>query len=465
MAIELRPYQIQGMRDIFAAWRNGERNVLFQMHTGTGKTTLFSEIVKRGAAKGRRILLVVHRIELVEQIVDRLRLFDIDPGVILAGMKPESEKLVQVASIQTLNRRRFPPADLVIIDEAHHATATSYLKLWDIYPEAHFLGVTATPVRFNGDGFQDLFDVLICSESLKYFVDNKFLVPIRHFVCSTPDLSGVEKLYGDYNKKQLKSAVMKQKIMADLVESYQKYAPGKKMILFAVDIDHSISIMQRFIDVGIPSAHIDAETPRDLRREVLNRFKSGEIRVLCNVNIVSEGFDVPDCEVVQLARPTRSLALYIQQVGRCMRPAPGKEAGIVLDNAGCWLEHGLSNRERHWVLKGRRKTMRDEGDLPEAVLMDDQGFIRGIPSAPEECEGLELVEMDGDMGKLLIFEIFYAMAIGKEHKPIAAYFKYLDHLKHYHLEITKSEIEYCKKRMGEDVSDGFWYHQLKNAAF
>lgn len=462
--VKLREYQEEALKDIFNAWRAGHKSVLFQMHTGTGKTTLFSEIVKRGVNGGRKILIVVHRKELVEQIADRLELFDIEFGIILAGVTPDSTKNVQVASIQTLSRREAPEANLVIIDEAHHATAESYLKLWDIYENAKFLGVTATPVRFNGDGFQELFDILIQSKSLKYFIENGFLVPIRHFVCATPDLSGVEKLYGDYNQKQLQTSVMKQKVMADIIDSYIKHANGKKSILFAVDIDHSISLKERFCEAGVPAEHLDAETPKEERKQILNRFKSGEIRVLCNVNIVSEGFDVPDCEVVQLARPTRSLALYIQQVGRCMRPAKDKEAGVVLDNAGCWLEHGLANRERLWSLKGKRKTLKDNEETIDAVLIDSNGIIRGIPSAPEESEGLMLVEMEEHLEKLLVFEIFLAVATGKNHKPIAAYMKYLEHLKKFHLSITKKEVEYCKKRLENDYDNsGFWYHQLKSA--
>lgn len=154
--IKLRPYQIQGIRDIFDAWNPATKdlmNVLFQMPTGTGKTTVFSEIVRRARLKNKTILIVVHRKELVEQIVDRLSNFEIEAGIISGQFKPDTEKEVQVATIQSLSNRQYPAADIIIIDECHHAKAATYKKLWEIYPKARFWGVTATPIRMSGEGF------------------------------------------------------------------------------------------------------------------------------------------------------------------------------------------------------------------------------------------------------------------------------------------------------------------------
>jgi superfamily II DNA or RNA helicase len=184
--IVLREYQTEGINKIFEAWdpsRLNLKNVLFQMPTGTGKTTVFSQIVLKAHRKNKNVLIVVHRTELVEQIAERLIDFGVSVGIISAGNKPLPEKEVQVATIQTLSRREYPLADIVIIDECHHSKADTYKKLWDIYPDARFLGVTATPVRLNGEGFSDLFDILIPLGKLSYFIENEYLVKIKHLVC------------------------------------------------------------------------------------------------------------------------------------------------------------------------------------------------------------------------------------------------------------------------------------------
>ena len=320
--VQLRPYQNEGIKKIFEAWdpkRLNLMSVLFQMPTGTGKTTVFSEIVRKAQVKKKKVLIVVHRTELVEQIADRLTLFQVNAGIISANLKTTPDLDVQVATIQTLSRREKPPADIVIIDECHHSKAATYKKLWDIYPQARFLGVTATPVRINGEGFSELFDILIPLGKLSDFFDNGYLAPIKHLVCSIPDLSKVKQKMRDYDIKMLRNVMLDNSLMANLVESYQKYISGKKAIVFAVDIEHSKEIIKRYQEANIPAAHLDATTPKAERKEILQKFKNGEYLVLSNVDIVSEGFDVPDCEAVQLARPTKSLVLYLQQVGRCMR--------------------------------------------------------------------------------------------------------------------------------------------------
>lgn len=405
--IKLRPYQIQGIRDIFDAWNPATKdlmNVLFQMPTGTGKTTVFSEIVRRARLKNKTILIVVHRKELVEQIVDRLSNFEIEAGIISGQFKPDTEKEVQVATIQSLSNRQYPAADIIIIDECHHAKAATYKKLWEIYPKARFLGVTATPIRMSGEGFSDLFDILVNCGKLSEFVAQGYLVKVRHLVGMTPNLSSIRVKMNDYAQDELGELMQDTELMADLVESYHKKAEGKKTIVFAVNIEHSRQIVQRYRMEGIPADHIDANTPKKEREEILQRFRDGQIKVLSNVDIVSEGFDVPDCEVVQLARPTKSLPLYLQQVGRCMRPSPGKTEGIVLDNAGLWLEHGFCQQDRLWTLKGKKKRKRGRSELLVAMV-DREGIFKEV-HIPQEVEGMELIELTDEVEDLLYFESY-----------------------------------------------------------
>lgn len=465
--VKLRDYQIVGIRRIFEAWdptRLNLMHVLFQMPTGTGKTTVFSEIVRRAQRKDKKVLIVVHRTELVEQIADRLALFQVRAGIISANNKRAPECDVQVATIQTLSRRAYPPADIVIIDECHHSKAATYKKLWSIYPEARFLGVTATPIRINGNGFEELFQILIPLGRLSFFVKHNYLSPIKHLVGSIPNLLGVKKRMRDYDLGMLKQVMLENKLMVNLVESYQKYIPGKKTIVFAVDIEHSKEIVKRYQEANIAAVHLDAKTPKSERKEILHKFRIGEYLVLSNVDIVSEGFDVPDCEAVQLARPTKSLVLYLQQVGRCMRVAPGKEYGYVLDNAGLWLEHGLSYMHREWLLEGEKKKKKSKVFQSAVLGLDAQGIVREIKK-PQEAEGLELLELSAEFERLLIFESFVKFVTANDHKPISAVYKYRDYLILKSVEMSDLEADYCSKRMQKvdfNPARGFWYHLKKD---
>jgi superfamily II DNA or RNA helicase len=224
-----------------------------------------------------------------------------------------------------------------------------------------------------------------------------------------PDLSHIGIKMNDYDLVELGNLMQEEKLMANLVDSYEEKIPGKKMIVFAVNVEHSKKIAAQYNAAGIRAEHLDAHTPKDERKQLLEQFRQGEIRVLCNVDIVSEGFDVPDCEAVQLARPTKSLALYLQQVGRCMRPAPNKECGFVLDNASLWMEHGLCQQDRIWTLKGKKKRKRQDAGLAVAAI-DENGVLRRA-NIPQEVEGMELVDLTQEMEDLFVFEGFLHTAI------------------------------------------------------
>jgi len=461
----LRPYQYQGIEAIFNAWRNNIRSVLFQMPTGTGKTVLFSEIVKKGHDHNRKILIVAHRKELIDQIIGKLQSKNVEAGIILAGQKADYSKIVQVASIQTLHRRQHPDANLIIIDECHHAKAKSYKKLWEIYPVAKFLGVTATPIRLSGAGFDDLFDVLIPSMQVKEFIRQGYLSSIKHFIGATPNLKKVKKRQGDYVTAQLERVMLDNRLMVNLLDSYQKHASHKSTIVFAVNVEHSKHIAKRYQQSGIPAAHIDGTTPQEERKELLEQFKAKKIKVLSNVEIITEGFDFPECEAVQLARPTKSLALYLQMVGRVMRRADGKEHGLILDNAGLWLEHGLPTIDQEWSLRGIEK--KNHIHSTNMIAIDEDEALKEINSeAPEEIEGLELIEMTEELERLLNFETYVQQVKRKEQKLIAAYFRYKDYLDRNEISLTNPELNYIKKRLNtlnvtvieeKRFKPGFWY--------
>lgn len=468
---ELRPYQTDGIRKIFNCWKEDRRSVLFQMPTGTGKTVLFSQIVKLGFDNNRRILIVVHRKELVEQITEKLTARNVPVGHIVAGMKADYTQTVQVASIQTLSRREHPEANLIIIDECHHAKAETYKKLWDIYPDAKFLGVTATPVRLSGEGFDDLFDELIVSMSTQKFIEQGYLCPVTHLVCSNPNLSDVKQKQGDYVTKMLSGVMMDNSIMSDLIESYKEKSAGKTAIVFAVDVEHSQNIVKRYNEENISAAHIDATTPKSERASILNDFKAGKIKVVSNVEIITEGFDFPECEVVQLARPTKSLSLYLQMVGRVMRPSKNKKEGIILDNAGLWLEHGLSIVDREWTLQStKKKNKNDFRQIKEAAL-DEEGTIREINrKRPIEIKGLKLVPLTFEIKRLFEFETILANSRTKGHNLLSCYFTYKKSLEDRGIAISQYEFAYIKKRLNafnekapaeKQFKKGYWYNEEK----
>lgn len=459
----LRPYQQEGKRIIYDAWHPKKRNlqrVLYVMPTGTGKTTVFCAVADDAIRSGKRVLLVVHRKELVEQIADRLKLFGLKPSLILPGHRPFYNNSLQVASIQTLSRRKKPDVDIVIVDECHHVRSKSYVKLWDIYPEAKILGVTATPCRTNGEGFDDLFDTMECLYNVKWFIDRGFLVQPKHLVCANmKELADVPTTsFGDYDQHVLERVMLNHSKTMGAVNSWFKYARGLKTVLFAVNVKHSKEMVAQYRRAGVSAAHIDGETPRDEREKLLKRFAEGKILVLSNVEIVSEGFDVPTIECVQLLRPTKSLSLYIQQVGRCLRPVPGKEYGIVLDNAGCWLEHGPAGIDYEWSLESMKKKKKKL-----LYVVDRSGILREI-KLPEEAEGMELVELSHEMTRLALFIKYLEQAQSKNHKPISAVYRYKDYLELQEKEFLPNEMRFMEMKLreaGMNIQPGFWHHLLK----
>lgn len=363
----LRDYQQEAKAKIFDQWDSWD-NILYQMPTGTGKTRLFTSIIrdislaslKENRRKG--ILIIAHRTELIEQIDESLNKYRIPHGIIAGSFKDRRNLLlpVQVASIQTIthptNRKLAEAfhADFVIIDEAHHALAQSYTKLWSYYPQSKKLGVTATPWRMDGRGFRGIFDTFIPSMQIKEFLKKRWLAPYRYY--SVPFDSQIRNkiesireynLDGDYKTSVLEQVVDTCRIRAQLLESYLNFVKGKKGIIYSISRKHSKHICNQFLEVGIRIADIDSETPSHLRKKLVQDFKDGKLDIIVNVDIFSEGFDCPDLEFVQLARPTRSLVKYIQQVGRGLRRNGNKQC-IILDNVGMYGRFGLPDDERPW---------------------------------------------------------------------------------------------------------------------
>lgn len=365
--ITLRDYQQLAKEKIFSKW-NCVDNILYQMPTGTGKTRLFTSIIRDINVWGLRhninyrILIIAHRSELIEQSSRSLDKYHIKHGVLAGTMKHKRDltQAIQVASIQTIihpsNRCLIEGLqfDFIIIDEAHHAVANSYQKLWKFCPNSKKLGVTATPWRMNNSGFAQIFDAYIPSMSIKEFIQKGWLAAYQYY--SIPSNSEIIKsiesirdfdIEGDYKSSVLTQVFDTSKIRAQLYNSYAKNALGKKGIIYSISREHSEHICSQYRSHNIAIENIDSETPTKIRENIIKAFKNGEIDIIVNVDIFSEGFDCPDIEFIQLARPTKSLVKYIQQVGRGLRKNGNKRC-VILDNVGMYSRFGLPNEERDW---------------------------------------------------------------------------------------------------------------------
>ncbi len=351
----LRDYQQEMKSRLFEEWEL-HRSVMVQMPTGTGKTHLLAAVVREFLHRSAtRVWIVAHRRELVEQIEETVARYGMGKG----------DGTVRVLSIQWLSRNRRDMDEspgLIVIDEAHHALAETYRELWKRYPEARKLGMTATPCRLNGRGFTDLFDTLITSWSIAEFIGKGWLsafdyVSIRANSREQRILDSLKKrgADGDYQVKEMDAVLNRQTGIRRLYESVEKYANGKKGIVYAVSIAHARQIAACYNAHGVEAVAIDSKTPASERRELVEGFRQGRIRVLVNVDIFSEGFDCPDVEFVQLARPTLSLAKYLQQVGRGLRKSGDKESCMLIDNVGLHRIFGLPVRDHDWeaMFEGR----------------------------------------------------------------------------------------------------------------
>lgn len=363
---QLRDYQLDNKLKIYNLWIDNQ-SVMLQMPTGTGKTRLFASIVKDihnlsiQNKKAYKVLILAHRQELIKQISENIGIrYGIAHGKIMSKNWEEDYYPTQVASVQTLIRRldkwgdkKF---DFIIIDEAHHALAPTYVKICKEFPDAKILGVTATPYRMSKLSFRSLFDELIVSASISEFIKKGYLSEYEYY--SIKPSSKIQNLVdninefdfdGDYAEKALSNTFDKDKIRANLLDTYLKYADGKKGIIYTINKRHNEHVCNMFIDAGIIAKAIDSDTNHEERSRIVKDFKNGNIQILCNVNIFSEGFDCPDVEFIQLARPTKSLSMYLQQVGRGFRIHEDKEKVIFLDNVGLFNRFGLPSANRKWL--------------------------------------------------------------------------------------------------------------------
>ena len=314
------------------------------MRRRLSKSVIQAEISRSATAKRNRVLFLVHRQELCQQISNTFSAQGVDMA------------LCSVSMVQTVSRHldRILTPQLIITDEAHHSTAATYRKIYDAFPEALRLGFTATPCRLNHGGLGEVYDDLITSVSTQWLIENKYLSPYKYYSVKLADTSGLHVRAGEDKADEVAELMQHKEIYGGTVEQWEKLAKGKKTIVYCASVEASRLTAEEFCKAGYTAASLDGTTDKEERQSVMEQFRNGDIMILCNMDLFVEGLDVPDCECTVLLRPTQSLTLYIQQSMRSMRYMPGKTA-IIIDHVGnCYL-HGLPDDDREWTLEPKAK--------------------------------------------------------------------------------------------------------------
>lgn len=388
---QLHDYQHRLVNEARQEIAKGNKGVLIQSPPGSGKSVIIAEIIKKTTDKGGTVLFLVHRKELADQIANTLQLHNVDCSkvTIMTVVKARNK-------MHLMNR-----PTLIVTDETHHSRAKTYTEIYEHFSKSVRLGFTATPYRMNGKGFTDIYDSAIYGETVEDLIKNNKLAPFKYYGVNLTDEKLLKKAStGDYTKKSIDSAVDKA-IYGDVVQHYQKLANGRKTILYAHSVEASERIAEEFKHHGITAVHADAKTPKKKREHIMQAFRQGEIQVLCNVDLISEGFDVPDCSCVIQMRPTASLVLFMQQSMRSMRYQPNKQA-IIIDHVGNFTRHGLPNTLHNWSehFEGtaKKKKSKASDDFPIKECGECFGIFEGnherCPLCGAQIIIAEQVELD-----------------------------------------------------------------------
>lgn len=342
--MNLRPYQSELIDKIRYELLSGNKSVVAVLGCGGGKSVICADIAKSSTEKGNRVLFLVHRHELCQQIEQTFIACGVDLN------------LCQIGMVQTVTRRleKTETPNLIIVDEAHHSISDSYTRIFNYFPSAIRLGFTATPCRMNEGGLGKVFESLVESVSTKWLIENNYLAPFKYYSVKLADAGNLHIKQGDYDNRELATLMEQNAIYGDTVTNYINIARGKQAIVYCASVKASEETTQAFVNAGILASHVDGTTNPKEREDIMDLFRKGYITVLCNCNLFGEGLDMPDCECVILLRPTKSLTLYIQQSMRSMRYKPNKTATII-DHVGNVFQHGFPDEQREWSLEEKRK--------------------------------------------------------------------------------------------------------------
>ena len=490
--IELWPEQAEVIEEVRQAIRNGYRSILIVAPTGSGKTVIGASIIHSAEQKQKQSIFLAHRRELIYQTADKLNRFGVEHGIIMAGERVDNWKGVQIASIDTLrarymnDKRKYqlplPSVSVVMVDEAHRSLSPTYTKLLDYYKAAGAIsiGLTATPIRGDGKGLARHYDFMVLAPSMEELIDNGRLVPPRYFAPTIPDLTGVKIARGDYVEGELEKVMDHREAVGDIITNWVRIAPERKTIVFASGVRHSIHIAEQFTKAGYRAAHIDGTTPLKERDETLAALARGDIQIISNCMVLTEGFDCPSLDCCILARPTRNLGLYIQMGGRVLRTFPGKEDSIIIDHSGNLYEHGYLEDDHGWKLTDGeactdRLDRQEDFDEKHAITCKECGHVYegqlpcpACGHIPErsgkyvETRHADLIEIRREKRekakeqadkllpmtheeKQLWYSMFCAYAAGKGHKMGSVAYKYKEKFGVWPKNMSKSPLKPTKE--------------------
>jgi superfamily II DNA or RNA helicase len=402
--IKLRDYQREAIDAVFAAWKSGMKRPAIVLPTGAGKTVVFSALVKEfmpwadddtvtgiPANHGKRVIILAHRDELVDQAIAKLRA--VMPGVNVGKVKAQDRQTaadVMVCSVQTLSRDKslqemrdwaqdVGKIGLIITDECHHAAAASYKKIYAAFPDALQLGVTATMARGDGVGLGSTWEDVVYKRSILNLISKGHLVDVRtkRIDLKGLDLGGVKTSMKDWQAGDLGRALMDAEADTAIARAYKAHAGSRQGIVFTPTVETAVAAQYALGNAGIPSAVVSGETPREDRQQLYQDYRTGKCQVLVNCMVLTEGFDMPQAEVAVIARPTQSSPLYTQMVGRVLRPWPGKKEALVLDLVGA-----SANKLRTLIdlEPGAVQSIEDDESLAEAVVREAEQQNQKVPA-------------------------------------------------------------------------------------
>lgn len=383
----LRPYQEELRQTLNVAWSYIYHSVILVLSTGAGKTTIFTQVLKDAELDGMSVWVIAHRQELVRQASKTLDRFEVTHGIIKAGELFDPQKITQVASIQTLVRRlqKLNPPDLIIADECHHTLSASWKKVFDAFSEASLLGVTATPIRTNGAGLGQIFQHMVQGPSNTWLTEQGYLCPARYFAPPVKaDLSNVPTRGGDYAAEALEEVMDENTITGDAIAHYKRICEGVPMLVCCTSIVHASHVAEEYRKAGYRAVSVDGTMSDEDREDRITGLGTGKYQVLTFCDLIGEGLDVPAATAIQFLRPTKSLILHLQFIGRVLRAiygegydietTEGRLAGIangpkpcayILDHVGNTSKHNFASTDRQWSLEGTKK--KKSGETAPAI--------------------------------------------------------------------------------------------------
>lgn len=412
--MKLRDYQTDSLAKTLDSFKIGHRAPLVCLPCGAGKTVLFAYMAERSQAKGKTVWFLVHRRELLDQTVETFQRFNIPLNTIHIGMV--------MTYANHLND--YPKPDFIIFDEAHFSMANTWQKIVQAFPDAFLVGLTATPCRLDGKPLGETYDDLIVGITAHELIQQGWLSHYRYFAPSVADLSALKRTGKDYDTAQAAEILSQRAVFGDVIENYRNYADGLQTICYCSSVQHSKDMADAFTDAGINAVHFDGDTKPDDRKRIVQDFRNKKIQVLCNCDLISCGFDVPDCWCCILLRPTMSTALFIQQAMRALRPQPGKTA-IILDHVNNYQRHGLPDDDRSWSLTASVKPPKQYSE--EGILK-----IRQCPNCYYTYSGSTVCPNCG-----------YSIGLTREE---------IKNIKEIHLaEIKRRRVEAAKEKVTEET--------------